>query len=103
MNLRWKERREWSKERKEEWGRTWVEGRRNVVGDRAREKRERNLRLGRERMQRRRLHLKSKGEEGGGRCREGSPIASVLPLEAYPGRRRKLLGDLEDGGNRRKG
>ena len=100
---RWKERREWSRERKEEWGRRWVEGRRYLVGERGKEKRDRDLRLGRERMRRRRLLLKSKGEEGKSRCREGSPIASVPPLGVYPGRRRKVLGELRDGGNRRKG
>ena len=54
-------------------------------------------------MRRRRQELKSKGEEGKGKGREGSPIASVPPLGVYPGRRRKVLGELKDGGNRRKG
>jgi len=103
LEKRWRERREWNKLRVEEWGRRWVEGRRGLVGERAKEKRDRDLRLGRKRMRRRRLLLKSKGEEGGGRCREGTPIASVPPLGAYPGRRRKVLGELSDGGNRRKG
>ena len=103
LEMRWRERREWSKLREEEWGRRWVEGRRGLVGERAKEKRERDLRLGREKMRRRRLIMKSKGEEGSGRCREGTPIASVPPLGAYPGRRRKVLGELNDGGNRRKG
>ena len=102
LEERWKERREWSKERKEMWGRLWVEGRKGLVGERGREKRERDLRLGRERMRRRREQLKSKGEEGKGRGREGSPIASVPPLGVYPGRRRKVLGELRDKGNRRK-
>ena len=31
-----------------------------------------------------------------------TPIASVPPLGAYPGGRRKVLGELKDGGNRRK-
>ena len=103
IEKRWKEKREWSKERKEEWGRKWVEGRRGLVGERGKEKRERDLRLGRERARRRRLAMKSKGEEGSGRCREGTPIASVPPLGVYPGRRRKVLGERKDGGNRRKG
>ena len=54
-------------------------------------------------MRRRRLAEKSKGEEGRGKGREGTSIASVPPLGAYPGRRRKVLGELRDGGNRRKG
>ena len=99
---RWKERREWSKERREEWGKIWVEGRRSLVGERGREKREWDLRLGRERMRRRREILKSRGEEGKGRGRAGTPIASVPTLGVYPGRRRKVLGELRDGGNRRK-
>ena len=73
-----------------------------MVGERGREKRERDLRLGRERMRRRREQLKSKGEEGKGRGRAGSPIASVPTLGVYPGRRRKVLGELRDKGNRRK-
>ena len=47
--------------------------------------------------------MKSKGEEGRGRCREGTLIASVPPLGVYPSRRRKVLGEIRDGGNRRKG
>ena len=103
MEKRWGERREWNKERKEEWGRRWQEGVRGNVRERKGEKRERNLRLGRERARRRRALLKSKGKEGKDKCREGTPIASVPPLGAYPGRRRKVLGELKDGGNRRKG
>ena len=61
------------------------------------------MRLGRERMRRRRVLLKSKGEEGKGKGRGGTSIASVPTLGAYPGRRRKVLGELKDGGNRRKG
>ena len=67
------------------------------------EKRERDLRLGRERRRRWRLLLKSKGKEGKGECRAGTPIASVPTLGLYLGRRRKVLGELKDGGNRRKG
>ena len=74
-----------------------------MAGERSKEKRERDLRLGRERMRRRRRMEKSKGEEGKGESREGTSIASVPPLGAYPGRRRKVLGELMDGGNRRKG
>ena len=103
IERRWGERREWSRNRKEEWGRLWVEGRKGLVGERAREKRERDLRLGRERSRKRRLLLKSKGEEGGGKCRAGASIASVPTLGVYPGRRRKVLGELRDGGNRRRG
>ena len=102
MEERWRERRRWNKERKEEWGKRWVEGNRGVASERGKEKRERDLRLGRERMRRRRLEMKSKGEEGRGKGREGTSIASVPPLGAYPGRRRKVLGELKDGGNRRK-
>ena len=80
-----------------------MEGRRGLVGERAKEKRERYLRLGRERMRRRRLLLKSKGEEGKGRGREGAHIPSVPTLGACPGRRGKVLGELKDGGNRREG
>ena len=108
IGRRWGERREWSKERKEEWGKSWVEGNRGLTKERKGEKRERDLRLGRERMRRRRERERrclkeSKGEEGSDRRREGTPIASVPPLGAYPGRRRKVLGELKDGGNRRKG
>ena len=35
LEMRWRERREWNKLRDEEWGRTWVEGRRGLVGERA--------------------------------------------------------------------
>ena len=103
IDERWGERRRWCKERREKWGRNWVEGNKGLTKDRKGEKRERDLRLGRERMRGRRLLLKSKGEEGKEKCREGTPIASVPPLGAYPGRRRKVLGELKDGGNRRKG
>ena len=61
------------------------------------------MRLGRKRMRRRRQLWKSKGEEGKGKGREGTSIASVPPLDAYPGRRRKVLGEVRDGGKRRKG
>ena len=54
-------------------------------------------------MRRRRQLLKSKGAEGKGKGREVTSIASVPTLGAYPGRRRKVLGELNDGGNRRKG
>ena len=64
IGSRWGERREWSKERKEEWGRRWQEGVRGNVRARLGAKRERDLRLGRERAKRRRELLKSKGEEG---------------------------------------
>ena len=47
--------------------------------------------------------MKSKWEEGKGKRREGTPIASVPPLGAYPSRRRKVLRELKDRGNRRKG
>ena len=103
IEKRWGEKREWSKARREEWGERWKMGARGKVKERVGEKRERDLRLGRERARRRRLLLKSKGEEGMVKCREGTPIASVPPLGAYPGRRRKVLGELRDGGNRRKG
>ena len=80
-----------------------IEGNRGWAKDRKGEKRERDLRLGREGMRRGRLMLKSKGVEGKDECREGTPITSVPPLGAYPGRRRKVLRELKDGGNRRKG
>ena len=67
------------------------------------EKRERDLRLGRERMRRRRERERNEGKKGKGKGREGTSIASIPPLGAYPGRRRKVLGELKDGGNRRKG
>ena len=54
-------------------------------------------------MRRKRQMEKGKKEEGKGKGREGTSIASVPPLGAYPGRRRKVLGELKDGGNRRKG
>ena len=79
------ERREWSKERKEVWGKMWVEVRKSLVRERGREKRERDLRLGRERMRRRGEILKIKGEEGKSKGRAGSPIASVPTLGVYPG------------------
>ena len=71
--------------------------------EKGKDKRERDLRLGRERIRRRRLLLKSKGEEGNGRCRAGSLIASVPPMGVYSDRRRKVLGELKNEGNRRKG
>jgi len=80
-----------------------TEGGEGDIKKREKEKRERDLRLGRERARRNRLLKKSKGEEGKGKCREGIPIASVSSLGVYPGRRRKVLGELNDGGNRRKG
>ena len=76
---------------------------RGNIKERVGEKRERDLRLARERMRKKRAMQKSKGVEGSGKRREGSPIASVPPLGAYPGRRRKVLGELKEGGNRRKG
>ena len=97
------ERREWDRQRVEEWGRAWVEGNKGLIGQSGKDRRERTLRVDRERARRNRLLKKSKGEEGKGRCREGTSIASVPPLGAYPGRRRKVLGELKDGGNRRKG
>ena len=100
---RWKERRQWSKERKEEWGKRWIEGNRGRARERKGEKRERDLRLARERMRGRRQGEKGREVEGKGKSREGTSIASVPPLGAYPGRRRKVLGELKDGGNRRKG
>ena len=80
-----------------------MEGRRYLRGERGREKRERDLRLGRERARRNRMLKKSKEEKGKGKCSEGTPIASVPTLGVYPGRRRKVLEELSDGGNRRKG
>ena len=103
LEERWREKREWNRERKEEWGKRWIEGNRGKVRERKGEKRERDLRLARERIRRRRLNLKSKGEEGRDKGREGTSIASVPTLGAYLGRRRKVLGELKDGGNRRKG
>lgn len=89
--------------RKEEWGREWIGERKGSTGEKRKDKRERDLRLGRERMRRRRrLLLKRKGEEGNSRCRVGSLIASVPSLGVYQGRRRKVLEGLKDGGNRRK-
>ena len=61
------------------------------------------MRVDRERPRRNRSIKKGKGIEEGGRGREGTLIASVPPLGAYPGRRRKVLGELKTGGNRRKG
>ena len=103
LEERWKERGKWRKERKEEWGSRWVVGVRGRASERKGEKRGRDLRLGRERMRRRRQNMKSKGEEGKGKGREGTPIASVPPRGIYPGRRRMILGELKDWGNRRKG
>ena len=103
LELRWRERREWNRWKRKEWGKIWVEGSRRLAREREGEKKERDSRLGRERMRRRRLQLKSKGEEEKGECRAGTTIASVPTLGVYPGRRRKVLGELKDGGNRRKG
>ena len=102
IDVRWKEKREWDNERKEEWGKIWVEGRKNGVEQIEKDRRDRRLRVDRERARRNRAIKKGKGIEDGGRGREGTPIASVPPLGAYPGRRRKVLGELKDGGNRRK-
>ena len=93
--------REWNRRKEEGWGKIWVEGNRGLAKEREGEKRERDLRLGRER--RRRNYWKSKGMEDKGKCREGTPIASLPTLGVYPGRRRKVLEELRDGGNRRKG
>ena len=59
--------------------------------------------MDRERARRNRVIKKGKGVENGGKGREGTLIASVPPLGVYPGRRRKVLGELKDGGNRRRG
>ena len=42
--------------------------------------------------------------EGKVKCRAGTLIASAptLWVQVYPGRRKKILGELKDGGNRRK-
>ena len=103
IDERWKEKREWDRERKEEWGVMWVEGRKGRVDQIEKDRRERRLRVDRERARRNRASKRGKGIEEGGRGREGTPIASVPPLGIYHGRRRKVLGELKDGGNRRKG
>ena len=72
-------------------------------GKRGREKRERDLRLGEERARRNRMLKKRKREKGKGKCSESTPIASVPTLGVYLGRRRKVLGELSDRENRRKG
>lgn len=68
IGLRWRERRRWSKKRRKEWGRDCVRKNRGLVRERKDEKRERDLRLGRERMRRR--HEKKKEDllknKGGG-------------------------------------
>ena len=79
-----------------------MEGRKNGIEQVEKDRRERRLRVDRERARRNRAIKKGRGIEEGGRGREGTPIAIVPPLGAYPGRRRKVLGELKDGGNRRK-
>jgi len=98
---RWKEWRKWDNEREEEWGRKWVEGRRIQVGKRKDERRERVLRVDRERARRNR-EKKREEKEGKNECRAGTSIASVSTLGARSKGIRKVLGVMNDGGNRRK-
>ena len=98
---RWKEWRNWDNEREEEWGRKWVEGRRVEVGKRKEERRERVLKVDRERARRNR-EKKRKEKEGEDECRAGTSIASVPTLGAHSKGIRKVLGVMNDGGNRRK-
>jgi len=98
---RWKEWRAWENKREEEWGRKWVEGRRIGLGKRGEERRERTLRVDRERARRNREKKKKEKEERD-ECREGTPIASVSALGASTIGKRKVLGVMKDGGNRRR-
>ena len=97
---RWKEKREWDRERKEEWARGWIMGERKIK-KREEDRKERKKLMDRERRQR----LREKGREnkldnGGHRCRAGSPIASVPTLGAYERNGRVILGELRNGGGK---
>ena len=85
----------------EEWGRKWVEGRRIGVGKRNEERRERVLRVDRERARRNR-EKKKKEREGKDECKAGTSIASVSTLGARSKGIRKVLGVMSNGGNRRR-
>jgi len=88
-----KERTVWDKNRKEEWGRRWVESCSGKIRERERDKRKKNA----ERMRRKRAQERDKGK-----CRAGTPIASVPTLGVYSRGGRKVLGELKNGGGIRK-
>jgi len=71
------------------------------VGKREMERRERVLKVDRERARRNR-EKKRKEKEEKNECREGTSIASVSPLGARSKGERKVLGVMNDGGNRRR-
>jgi len=68
--------------------------------EREKRKRERDLRMGRERMRRRRAIEKLERE---GLGREMLPIASNVSFGAGPGRRMKVFGDIVNEAVRREG
>jgi len=98
---RWKEWRDWDNKRREGWGRKWIEGRRTVVGKREEERRGRVLKMDRERARRNREKKKKEKKEKD-ECREDTSIASVSILGARSKGVRKVLGVMNDGGNRRR-
>ena len=71
------------------------------MGKRAEERRERTLRVDRERKKRDRERKKREKEESN-ECRGSTPIVSVLTLGARTTSGRKVLGVMNDGGNRRR-
>jgi len=94
MELRKKERRVWHRNRKEGWGRRWVESRSGKIREREGEKRKKNA----ERMRRKRKEEREKGK-----CKVDTLIASVSTLGVYSKGGRKVLGVLKNRGNGRKG
>ena len=95
MDLRKGERRNWDRSRKEEWGRRWVESGSGKIREREGERRRKNAE---------RMRMKREEEREKGKCRAGTPIASVPTLGVYSEGRRKVLGEIRNGesGGRRK-
>jgi len=94
MNLRKKERGIGDKNRREEWGRRWVESGSGKIREREGDKRKKNA----ERMRRKRKEKREKGK-----CRESTPITSVPTRGACSRGGRGVLGVLRNGGNGRIG
>ena len=89
LDLRMRERKAWDRSRKEEWGRRWVESGSGKIREREGEKRKKNA----ERMRRKRAQERDKGK-----CRAGTPIASVPALGVYSKGGRKVLRELKNRG-----
>jgi len=93
LDLRMKERKVWDKNRREEWGRRWVESGSGKIREREGDRKKKNA----ERMRKKRAQERDKGK-----CKAGTPIASVPTLGVCSREGRKVLGELRNGGGIRK-